>query len=701
LAYAAADICVVPSYYEPFGLVALESQRMGTPVVVSDTGGLSETLRQTGGGLAFSPGDAKALSECFQRLLSDEGLRVELGRRGQTGVARHYDWPELSRRIVDVYQEAWESGPPRNIVPPAWSAAEAKPKAQVAACREGDESDSAPVSDIVVFWDTAFMGDLGPILARLADAHALKILNGRIFVFPVVFHDKKGLPWVRPFEHPRVRFTNLSEAREVQGALSNVAVAIVHPFLAEPLVNWLHLNPNQVPVVWVGAKEGFPFPGMQVHELDEIHAAVGKLLCDDRLRRRVAPDLACEIPSAHWHVPPREKPLVVHVLPQLVTGGAETTLLELVKGAKEKMGHAVLSLGPMDGPLPAEFSELGIPVWDAKGWSPERIIDHLVRQAPDILHLHSLSYVPSWLPIHRRFRDVQIIETEHVVNIGAGHFGPVRTVVCVSEATRKAHAAHCDLLSLSGTTLGVIYNGIEESDYRSLPSRAEARQRLGLPEARPIIGRVSALARGKLPMEALEAIPRILKTAPEALFAIVGDGPEREPAARWVAERGLTESVIFLGERRDIPTVLRAIDVFAYYTNRDALGNVILEAVAAGIPVVATDVEGTKEALGSAPGELVPLGDLDHFAERVVYWLKKTRGSPLPKKARLPHRFTRQAMVKGYTDLYRRLSREGQKSEPAKARAGWPEFPPVNVLMPIHNPRLSCIPRAGKDHTDS
>ncbi len=120
-----------------------------------------------------------------------------------------------------------------------------------------------------------------------------------------------------------------------------------------------------------------------------------------------------------------------------------------------------------------------------------------------------------------------------------------------------------------------------------------------------------------------------------------------------VNENKLTDHVRFIGERRDVPSVLRAFDVFAYYTTKDAFGNVILEAVAAGIPVVTTDVEGTSEALGNAPGSLVPWGDLKKFSFETASWLKKRDSH---SNYTLPDHFTREGMVARYADIYKNSS---------------------------------------------
>ncbi len=135
--------------------------------------------------------------------------------------------------------------------------------------------------------------------------------------------------------------------------------------------------------------------------------------------------------------------------------------------------------------------------------------------------------------MHRRLAEWNIVESEQVVNIGSGHFGPVNAVVCVSKSTRDVHRRYEDTWREAGPRFEVVYNGIDPHNFEDLPSKNEMRARLELPLDRPIVGRVSALARNKLPIESLEIIPLVLKHCKNALFVIVGDGPQRNDAEKW------------------------------------------------------------------------------------------------------------------------------------------------------------------------
>lgn len=101
--YVAADVVVMPSLYESFGMVALEAMACGTPVVASDVGGLSFLVRDGETGFLVPECEPRALADCLGQLLRDAGLRARLGKRG-IEIARQYAWAKIADRIEEVYQ---------------------------------------------------------------------------------------------------------------------------------------------------------------------------------------------------------------------------------------------------------------------------------------------------------------------------------------------------------------------------------------------------------------------------------------------------------------------------------------------------------------------------------------------------------------------------------------------------------------------
>lgn len=102
--YSAAEMVVMPSDYESFGMVALEAMACGTPVIASDVGGLAFLIREGRTGYRVPARDPEALADRMMRLLSDEGLRRRIGQRAACW-AQAYAWPHIADRILALYEE--------------------------------------------------------------------------------------------------------------------------------------------------------------------------------------------------------------------------------------------------------------------------------------------------------------------------------------------------------------------------------------------------------------------------------------------------------------------------------------------------------------------------------------------------------------------------------------------------------------------
>lgn len=101
-----AGCVVIPSLYEPFGVVALEALAAGAPVVAARTGGLAETLDGTGAALLFEPGNAARLAEAIETVLSDTSVRTELATRGRELLHDRFSWDAIAATTAGVYSEA-------------------------------------------------------------------------------------------------------------------------------------------------------------------------------------------------------------------------------------------------------------------------------------------------------------------------------------------------------------------------------------------------------------------------------------------------------------------------------------------------------------------------------------------------------------------------------------------------------------------
>jgi glycosyltransferase involved in cell wall biosynthesis len=115
----------------------------------------------------------------------------------------------------------------------------------------------------------------------------------------------------------------------------------------------------------------------------------------------------------------------------------------------------------------------------------------------------------------------------------------------------------------------------------------------------------------------LRIAAQIHRHMPDAEFLLVGDGPLRQELEREASTLGLGASAIFLGDRQDMPTILASMDVAVLTSDSESLSNVILEAMAAGLPVVAFSVGGNSELVSDQRGALIPAGNETAFADAV------------------------------------------------------------------------------------
>lgn len=174
----------------------------------------------------------------------------------------------------------------------------------------------------------------------------------------------------------------------------------------------------------------------------------------------------------------------------------------------------------------------------------------------------------------------------------------VDAVLVNADSIRKDFVAH--LPSVDPARVITVYDGIAMEQGRV--GQAEARVELDLPLDTAIVGTVTRLSDQK-------RIDRLLETMamlPHAHCAIAGEGPLEGALRRQAAKLGIGERVHFLGYRSDVVRVLSALDVFVLTSDREGMANAMLEAMAAGVPVVSTPVSGADEALAAGPNGRLP-----------------------------------------------------------------------------------------------
>ena len=192
-------------------------------------------------------------------------------------------------------------------------------------------------------------------------------------------------------------------------------------------------------------------------------------------------------------------------------------------------------------------------------------------------------------------------------------------VFAVAEALKR----HAMELGIEESRIRVIGNGVDTDKFRPVP-RGEARRQLGLPPDAPILITVGGLVERKGFHRVIECLPELKKSFPDLRYLIAGGaGPEGDFGSvlrKMISDLGLADSVHLLGQiapdRLKIP--LSGADAFVLATRNEGWANVLLEAMACGLPVIATDVGGNAEVISRPElGTLVPFGDR-HALERAI-----------------------------------------------------------------------------------
>jgi glycosyltransferase involved in cell wall biosynthesis len=369
---------------------------------------------------------------------------------------------------------------------------------------------------------------------------------------------------------------------------------------------------------------------------------------------------------------------VLHVI-RPADGGMKNHLLTLARGMHQR-GVKVLVAGP--APLLAAFREVGLataPVWIEPGPRVDRQVGalwHLVRliraHRVTVLHAHAAAAALAACPAGRLAGVPAVVVTMH----GSVRLGGVwrqRAAIAAQKAVlRWSHRTICvaeyvraELLELGlvrPERAVTVYNGIDPPVPQAGGGEA-LRRELGLPADRPVVGTLARLAPQKGVEYLLQAAAVLRDREHPVALVIAGDGPLRAPLEKTA--RALGVDARFLGYRPDAAGLLSLFDVFVLPSVTEGLPLVVLEAMAAGCPVVAAGVGGVPEAVEDGrTGRLVPARDPEALAQALASVLRdRARAQAMAAAAgrRVSELFTREQMVQRTLAVYREALAAGGK----------------------------------------
>lgn len=174
----------------------------------------------------------------------------------------------------------------------------------------------------------------------------------------------------------------------------------------------------------------------------------------------------------------------------------------------------------------------------------------------------------------------------------------------------------------------LIRSGIDISEFMDVRiDKAKKKKELGVEPDKPLVGMIACFKPQKAPLDFIKAARHVHQKMPDVKFIVAGDGDLRPAMEDLINSLGLMDKIRLLGFRRDIPEIMKCLDVFVLTSLWEGLPRVIVQAFAAGIPVVATAVDGSSEVVkNGVNGFLVKPGDVEGIAEKIVHILQKPNG---------------------------------------------------------------------------
>lgn len=221
----------------------------------------------------------------------------------------------------------------------------------------------------------------------------------------------------------------------------------------------------------------------------------------------------------------------------------------------------------------------------------------------------------------------------------------------------------------------LIPNGVDTNLFFP-PAPADTvalRKHLGFSRKNPILFSIGRLVAGKRFDVLLNAMPQILREYPDCLLIIAGTGAQQiddveEELGQQVKSLGISNHVQFIGAINNVVEYLQAADVFVFPSAKEGMPNAVLEALATGIPIIASRIGGVTDIVDETCADLVPVGDVDAFAESILSALNKpqeTEAKVMRGRQRAEQQFSIQAVADKYETMFYTLVEKQDRSNGA------------------------------------
>ena len=390
-----------------------------------------------------------------------------------------------------------------------------------------------------------------------------------------------------------------------------------------------------------------------------------------------------------------KKSKIVHIITRLDKGGSAQNTLLTVLGTDMKKYDVLLFKGPTvesrmsqdeNASVMADLQKAQLkrikfvtipflvrrinPAYDV--WALICLFLLLIKEKPAIVHTHTSKAGFLGRLAAKLARIPIIVHTPHG-HVFFGYFGPLKTqmfillekyaaritdrIVALTKGEKEDYQFY---KIASEDKIAVINSGVELGKIKdlSLEERQNLKRQLGIPEKSFVVGTAGRLEPVKGPEFLMEAAKDILSNYPQTYFVFAGDGPLRKRLERKAYELGINTNMRFLGWRNDVTRVISIYDIFVFPSLNEGMGRVLVEAMALGKPVVASNVGGIPDLVTHGKtGFLVPPKNPGQLAKYIQILIedegKRKRLGQAGKEMAL--NFKKETMVEKIAELYDEL----------------------------------------------